>query len=113
MESIKQQRVASVVKRALSEIFVNETNDWFHDVMITVTVVRVTSDLKLAKVYVSIYGVSDKNSILQELQILKSQIKNLMVQKIRHQLRWMPDLQFFIDDSLDYIEKIDNILHKK
>ncbi|OQC42163.1 MAG: hypothetical protein BWX61_01385 [Bacteroidetes bacterium ADurb.Bin035] len=36
-----------------------------------------------------------------------------MVQKIRHQLRWMPDLQFFIDDSLDYIEKIDNILHKK
>ena len=113
MESIKQQRVASVVKRALSEIFVNEAKDWFHDTMITVTVVRVTSDLKLAKVYVSIDGVSDKNSILQELQILKSQIKNLMVQKIRHQLRWMPDLQFFIDDSLDYIEKIDNILHKK
>ena len=113
MESIKQQRVASVVKRALSEIFVNEAKDWFHDAMITVTVVRVTSDLKLAKVYVSIYGVPDKNSILQELQILKSQIKNLMVQKIRHQLRWMPDLQFFIDDSLDYIKKIDNILHKK
>jgi len=113
MESIKQQRVASVVKRALSEIFVNEAKDWFHDAMITVTVVRVTSDLKLAKVYVSIYGVPDKNGILQELQILKSQIKNLMVQKIRHQLRWMPDLQFFIDDSLDYIEKIDNILHKK
>jgi ribosome-binding factor A len=113
METIKQQRVASVVKRALSEIFVNETKDMFGDAMITVTVVRVTSDLKLAKVYVSIYGVDDKNAILQDLQILKPQIKNLLVQKIRHQLRWMPDLQFYIDDSLDYIEKIDNILNKK
>jgi ribosome-binding factor A len=113
MESIKQQRVASVVKRALSEIFVNEAKDWFHDTMITVTVVRVTKDLKLAKVYLSIYGVSDKDTVLQEIQIFKSQIKNLMVQKIRYQLRWMHDLQFFIDDSLDYIEKIDNILHKK
>lgn len=113
METIKQQRVASVVKRALSEIFVNEAKDMFGDAMITVTVVRVTSDLKLAKVYVSIYGVDDKNAILQDIQILKSQIKNLMVQKIRHQLRWMPDLQFYIDDSLDYIEKIDNILNKK
>lgn len=113
METIKQQRVASVVKRALSEIFVNEAKDMFGDAMITVTVVRVTSDLKLAKVYVSIYGVGDKNAILQDIQILKSQIKNLMVQKIRHQLRWMPDLQFYIDDSLDYIEKIDNILNKK
>jgi ribosome-binding factor A len=113
METIKQQRVASVVKRALSEIFVNEAKDMFGDAMITVTVVRVTSDLKLAKVYVSIYGVDDKNAILQDLQILKPQIKNLLVQKIRHQLRWMPDLQFYIDDSLDYIEKIDNILNKK
>jgi ribosome-binding factor A len=113
METIKQQRVASVVKRALSEIFVNEAKDMFGDAMITVTVVRVTSDLKLAKVYVSIYGVDDKNAILQDIQILKPQIKNLLVQKIRHQLRWMPDLQFYIDDSLDYIEKIDNILNKK
>ena len=81
METIKQQRVASVIKRALSEIFVNEAKEWFGDAMITVTVVRVTADLKLAKVYLSIYGIADKNEVLKEIQILKPQIKNLMVQK--------------------------------
>ena len=112
METIKQQRVASVIKRALSEIFVNEAKEWFGDAMITVTVVRVTADLKLAKVYLSIYGIADKNEVLKEIQILKPQIKNLMAQNISRRVRWMPDLQLLNNDSIDYIEKIDNILNK-
>ena len=78
--------------------------------MITVTKVRVTKDLSVARVYLSVFATSNKDSIMQEVKIHTKQIKSILALRIRNQVRKIPELEFFIDDSLDYIEKIDELL---
>jgi ribosome-binding factor A len=79
--------------------------------MITVTVVRVTPDLGLAKVYLSVFNTGEKSDPISEIQEHIGRIKKELGKKIRHQLRIMPELQFFLDDSLDYADNIDRLLN--
>ena len=79
--------------------------------MITVTHVKVTSDLGYANAYLSIFGVDDKKKVVEEVNANARAIRGLLGNRIRHQMRVIPELRFFEDDSLDYIENIDNLLH--
>ena len=110
MASIRQQKMASLLQRELAIIFQAESKTLFHGAFITVTMVRVTSDMSLAKVYLSMFGVEDKKSFLEEIQALKGKIKGILGRKMSQQIRKMPDINFYIDDSLDYAEGIDNLL---
>ncbi len=110
METKRQQRISRLIQRDLSELLQRELNDLVHGCMVTVTKVNVTPDLSLARVYLSIFGVQDKKARVDAFNLRSREIRGLLGAKLRHQLRIIPELQFREDDSLDYIERIDNLL---
>jgi ribosome-binding factor A len=111
METTRQQKIARLLQKELSEIFRLETAK-IGNVIVSVSAVRVSPDLSIARAYLSIFP-SDKAQVLIE-SINKSakQIRYDLAQKVRFQLRKTPELFFYIDDSLDYIEHIDNLLSR-
>ena len=78
--------------------------------LVSVSVVRVTRDLGIARIYLSIFPSEFAESILEEIKSMTKQIRGDLGRKVGKSLRIVPDLEFFIDDSLDYIENIDNLL---
>ena len=110
MESTRQQKVARLVQKDLAEIMRLNGRRFGQGVMISVTVVRITSDLGLAKVYLSIFP-SDKSD--DTLKLVEKQTKSIRYElgkKVGKQLRIVPELKFYVDDSLDYAERIDDLL---
>lgn len=80
--------------------------------MITPTVVRVTADLALARVYLSIFPQKKDEQYLETVKEMTGKIRGFLGNKIRHQVRLIPELQFYLDDSLDYVERIEDLLKK-
>ena len=109
METTRQAKRARLLQKELSEIFRQQTAKT-QGVLVSVSAVRVSPDLSIARVYLSIFP-SDKAEVLIE-SINKSarEIRYELAQKVRYQLRKTPELSFFIDDSLDYIANIDSLL---
>ncbi|HWR75214.1 MAG TPA: 30S ribosome-binding factor RbfA [Bacteroidales bacterium] len=110
MESTRQKKVARLVQKELAEIILHHSGELAHGKMITVTTVRVSPDLSLAKTWISIFP-SDKSAEI--LEVLRSQVPRIryeLGQKVRNQLRIVPEIAFFVDDSNDYIDKISNLL---
>jgi len=112
METQRQKKVARLLQKDLGEIVSNLVRDKMSNVMITVTKVIPTSDFSIAKVYLSIFAVADKQQILREIIKHDKEIRHQLGNRIRHQLRIVPELLFFEDDSLDYVEKIETLLHE-
>jgi len=108
IESNRQKRIAGLLQEDLAaelQAMLREAGKV--SVMITVSKVKVTVDLSLARVYVSIFPSDKGKAIVEELNTIKPAIKHRIAQLVRHQLRKMPDLQFYLDDTLDYIDRID------
>jgi len=113
METTRQKRIAKIIQMDLAEILQGEVRKGgIKNLIITVSKVNVTPDLTQAKVYVSVFPSEKAEEIISALQANAKLIKHDVAQRVRHQLRKMPELLFFRDDSLDYIEKIDEELHK-
>lgn len=110
MESTRQSKISRLVQKELAEIFQKGSREFFHGKMISVTTVRVTSDLSIARAYLSIFPSEKSDEILQEIKQLTPKIRYELGKKTGKQLRVIPNLEFFIDDSLDYIDNIDNLL---
>jgi ribosome-binding factor A len=111
MESKRLEKINKLILKELSDILRKDFKTAVPNLMITVTAVNVTSDLSYAKVYLSIFGVSDKDKVVEEVNGNARAIRGLLGNRIRHQMRVIPELRFYQDDSLDYIENIDNLLH--
>lgn len=112
MDSIRQQKISSLLKKELAIIFQKESSTLFGGRFITVTQVRVSPDLGLAKTYLSIMASKDKQADLKMIREQDWKIRKLLAAKVGKQLRKMPELAFYIDDSLDYYEEIDSLLKK-
>ena len=112
MENTRQKRISRLVQKELSDIFQKDKKHHYPNVMISVTVVRVTADLSYARIYLSIYPANKPEEILNEIKANTNVIRDELAQRVRHQLRKIPELQFFIDDSLDYVEHIENLLNE-
>jgi len=113
MESVRQQKVNKLLAKELAEIFRFNSKTLFSGGFITVTGVRVSPDLGVAKVYVSIMGGSkDKKDIFKAIQDQNSVIRGKLGAVVGKQLRVTPELIFYLDDSLDYAMKIDALLKK-
>ena len=110
METTRQQKVARQIQKDLGEFFMHATQDITQGKLITVTVVRMSTDLSLAKVYLSIFPSEKAADFLNNLQHHAKHIRLELGKKVRHQLRIVPELAFYIDDSLDYAERIDELL---
>jgi len=112
METLRQQKVNKLLAKELAEIFRSDSRSLFGGGFITVTTVRISPDLSSAKVYLSIMGNKDKAVIFKLIQDQTSVIRKKLGLIIGKQLRIVPELMFFIDDSLDYAMKIDALLKK-
>ena len=111
METTRQSKISRLLQKDLSDIFLNETRKT-HGVLISVSVVRVSPGLSVAKVYLSIFPSEKAQEILDSIRLNARNIRYELAQRIRFQLRKTPELSFFLDDSLDYIENIDMLLKK-
>ena len=112
MYSIRQNKVSRLIQKELAEFFQHEARSSFRGKMISVTVVRMSKDLSVAKVYLSIFPSEGAQEVLNLIRTLTGQIRGYLGHKVGKQLRITPELSFFIDDSLDYIDNIENALHK-
>lgn len=109
MESQRQEKIARQIQKDLGEIFQRRSTE-FNNAMITVTKVYVTKDLAIARIYVSLFATKDKKATLQMIRENISEIRYDLGNRVRHQLRKIPELEVFEDDTLDYIEHIDELL---
>ena len=108
METNRQKKIGRVLQKDLAEILSNHLRDsGISGILISVSKVKVTTDLSIAKAYLSVFPSKNAQEILDEINLIKFKIKHELAQRTKHQLRRMPDLDFFVDDSLDYIEKIE------
>ena len=114
MDSTRQNKVGRLLQKDISEIFQTESRGMFDNAMITVTKVRPAPDLSVARVYLSIFaaGKINKNDILKNINLHTKDFRRNLGNRVKHQLRVIPELEFFLDDSLDYIENIEKLLKK-
>jgi ribosome-binding factor A len=111
MESQRQKKIASVLQRDLVEVLQGAaTQGGMKGILISVTKVNVTVDLSIAKVYLSIFPINKGAELLEGIKSNAPLIKHELSQRTKHQLRRMPQLIFYIDDSLEYIDQIDKSL---
>lgn len=109
MESKKKKKIARLLQKELSEIFRQQTAKT-HGVIISVSAVRVSPDLSIARAYLSVFPSEKADEMLESINRSSKTIRYELAQKVRYQLRKTPELTFHLDDSLDYIEKIDALL---
>ena len=108
METTRQQKINSLLQKDLAEILLRDIV--IPNTMISVTRVNITPDMSIARVNLSIFATQDKTTALKQIQTKKSEIRHLLGERVKHQLRIVPDLQFFLDDSLDRMDRIDELL---
>ncbi len=111
METNRQLRISRLIQKDLGKIFQVSGRDWIPGAMITVTKVYVTADLSIARVYLSIFG-KDASEVIKVVETKRSEIRRQLGMYVKNQLRHVPELRFFVDDSLDYIENLENLLKK-
>lgn len=113
-ESQRQKKIGSVLQKDLVDILQNAaTQGGMHGILISVSKVKVTVDLSVAKVYLSIFPNDKGKELITGIRSNAPLIKHELAQRTKHQLRRMPQLEFFIDDSLEYIDKIEQSLKGK
>ena len=112
MDSQRQLKVSRLLQKELGEIFQRETKIFFGNALITVTQVRVSPDLGIAKVYVSLFNVPDNKALLELIKVHTKEIRTKLSDRIKKQVRVIPNLNFYHDDSLDYAMRIDELLKK-
>ncbi len=111
METTRQNKIARLIQKDLSNIFQAQTRQT-RGILVSVSVVRISPDLSVAKAYLSIFPSERAAEILENINAHASQIRFEMGKLQRHQLRIIPELKFFLDDSLDYLDNIDRLLNE-
>ena len=111
MQETRQNKIARLLQKELSVIFQEQTRS-LHGVMVSVTRVKISPDLSVCTAYLSIFPYEKANELIQNITKNEKQIRYELGTRVRYQLRIIPELRFFIDDSLDYIERIDELLKK-
>ena len=109
MQETRQNRISRLLQKELSVIFQEQTRA-MHGVMVSVTRTKISPDLSICTAYLSIFPSERGEELLQNIEQNQKSIRYALGQRVRNQLRIIPELGFFIDDSLDYIENIDRLL---
>lgn len=110
MDSMRQHKYARLIQKEMGEIFQREGFNYFGKAFVTVTGAQVSPDLGVAKIYISVFGVKESKSVLSQIEKHTREIRKELGSRIRHQARIIPELKFFLDDSLDHVEKIEKLL---
>src|SRR3954468_236121 len=103
MDSTRQQKYNRLFQKEIGDLFQKEGYNIYGKAFVTVTNVRVSPDLGIARVYLSIFGAPDSQAVMAMIDKKNKEIRKMFGAKIRHQARIVPELKFFLDDSLDYV----------
>ena len=109
METTRQNKISRLLQNELSEIFLLQTKS-MPGTWVSVSAVRISPDMSLARVYLSVFPSEKAEEMVKNINNNMKSIRYELGTRVRHQLRIIPELKFFVDDSLDYIEKIDSLL---
>lgn len=109
METTRQNKIARLIQKELSEIFMLQTKA-MHGVLVSVSAVRISPDMSIARAYLSVFPSDKSEEMVKNINANMKSIRYELGTRVRHQLRIIPELKFFVDDSLDYVERIDQLL---
>ena len=112
MQETRQNRISRLLQKELASIFQTQTR-MMHGVLVSVTRVKVSPDLSICTAYLSIFPSEKGDEILKNINANEKTIRYDLGQRVHNQLRIIPELRFFIDDSLDYLERIDELLKSR
>ena len=112
MDSRRQLQIASVIQAAFTEILTRDGKGIYGNEFVTLTTVNVTSDLSLARFNLSVLNSQNADAVIQKLNAHKGVLKRKLGDKLRHQLRVMPEFEFYRDETLDYVYHIENVFKK-
>ena len=111
METTRQNKISRLIQKELSEIFLLQTKS-MNGVLVSVSAVRISPDMSIARVYLSVFPSERSQEIVKNINDNMKSIRYELGTRVRHQLRIIAELKFFVDDSLDYAERIDELLKK-
>ena len=109
MDSTRQNKVARLIQKELSELFMEQTRR-MRGVIVSVSQCRISPDMSVCRVYLSVFPSERAQEIVGNITANQRQLRYDLGTRMRHQLRIIPELKFFVDDSLDYAEHIDELL---
>ena len=109
METTRQNKISRLLQKELSEIFLLQTKA-MHGTLVSVSAVPISPDMSIARVYLSVFPSEKAEEMVKNINDNMKSIRYELGTRVRYQLRIIPELKFFVDDSLDYIEKIDSLL---
>lgn len=112
MESIRQRQVGELIKRHFSSVLQQEGRYIYEDALVTVTNVKMSPDLMLAKIYVSVYNTMNKQGVVLEMQEHIHRLRQSLSQRIRKHVRRIPQLEIFLDDTLDEMYRLNSIFDR-
>lgn len=112
MESKRQQKFAGVLQQDLAAIFQREGMNYLPNTLVTITKVRVTPDLAIARIYLSFFNNTDTQKSLQTVRTHAAEIRYKLGARIKDQVRVIPQLEFFVDDTNEYVERMDKLFDK-
>lgn len=110
--TIRQKQVAELVRRNFSIILLEQGRYIFEDALVTVTEVQMSPDLLMAKVYLSVYNTENKQAVLLQLEDQHQELRQSLAKRMRKQVRRIPDMAFYIDDTLDEMERVDKLFRR-
>ena len=109
METTRQNKIARLLQKELGDIFLLQTKS-MHGVLVSVSAVRISPDMSIARVYLSIFPSEKGEELIKNINANMKSIRYELGTRVRFQLRIIPELKFFLADSLDYLERIDELL---
>lgn len=109
METTRQNKIARLLQKELSDIFLQQAKS-MPGVLVSVSAVRISPDMSIARAYLSVFPSEKAEEIIKNINSNVKSIRYELGTRVRHQLRIIPELKFFVDDSLDYLERIDELL---
>ena len=110
MDSTRQNKYARLIQKEISEIFLKDGKNFYGNAFVTITTVRVSPDLALVKVYVSLFQSKDPEKVVKEINSHVKEIRKQLGNRMKNQIRHIPELVFYFDDSAEYADNIERIL---
>ena len=106
---LRQEKFSKQIQRDLGEIFQLKSREWFQGEFITISAVRVTPDLSFVRVYLSLFNAASRSSVMENVELHSREIRKELAKRLKNQVRKIPEIAFFEDDTLDYVSKMDKL----
>jgi len=109
MDSTRQNKFSRLIQKELADLFMREGKHFFEGAFVTVTGVKASPDLSVARIYISVFKEKKPGEVVNRLQEQMHEVRGLLGARIRSQARHIPELKFFLDDTMDYVERMDTL----